>query len=104
MMCPNCGEELDDDAVADAVLSRCEQIEGVTKLWLEGERAWFDWAVELADELGLTRGPVANPADADGWTPALLRDALARRLRYYAAEHPLPRESGEPEEDDNGGC
>jgi hypothetical protein len=38
--------------------------------------AWFAWAVEIVDELGLSAGPRANPIDVEGWTIAELRDRI----------------------------
>ncbi len=45
----------------------------------EGER-WFSWAVELADALGWTRGPVGPGRDVDAWTDDELRRRIARRV------------------------
>ena len=66
------------------------EIEAATSPPGEPDAAWFDWAVAHADEMGLSRGPVLDAADAEGWTPDTLRDALGRRLAVQAEPPPLP--------------
>lgn len=54
------------------------------------DEEWFTWALELADEFGLSRGPVANPIDAEGWSSAELRTRLDALIRANAPSSATP--------------
>lgn len=41
---------------------------------------WFNWALDLADSRGWSRGPVRDGEDPEGWTPEELRTRISAAL------------------------